>query len=66
MESEELPPLSDDDRLAFRVANMTRNGMGGLDWSGVAMLAAWVGIADIDGLLNRLSVIVNYRPPKEN
>lgn len=39
--------------------------MGGLDWSGLHLIAAWLGIEDIEGLMLRLSVIKLHTPPED-
>lgn len=44
---------------------MLKTGAGGIDWSGLPLLVAWLGIADLDGLLDRLCVILVHRPQKE-
>lgn len=44
---------------------MLKTGMGGIDWSGVPLIAAWLGVVDIDGLFYRLETIVNHRPKKD-
>lgn len=33
------------------------NGQGGIDWAGLPLIAAWLGVADIDGLLHRMVLI---------
>lgn len=42
---------------------MLANGMGGLDWSGLPLAVALLGITDVEGLLHRLQVIKQHRPP---
>jgi hypothetical protein len=38
--------------------------MGGLDWSGLPIIAAHVGVTDIEGLLDRLEAILLYKSPE--
>lgn len=66
MEGDDLPPLTADDMIAFDVVAMLKNGMGGLDWSGLPLVAAWLGVTDIDGLMYRLRTIVTHRPKKDS
>lgn len=51
--------------MAFKVFKLLANGMGGLDWAGLPIVAGLLGIADIDGLIHRLTVIKIHRPNKE-
>lgn len=60
------PRATDLDRMAIRIHNLTANGMGGIDWSGVWPLAELLGVADIDDLVVRLETIVTHRAPEEN
>jgi hypothetical protein len=41
------------------------NGTGGLDWSGLPLAMGFLGIEDVEGLMNDLMVIKGYIPPKE-
>lgn len=47
--------------MAFRVARMLKNGMGGFDLAGLPLVCAWLGIEDVDGLLLRIEAIANHR-----
>lgn len=60
---ENPPEATDDDMLAMRTWNMLANGMGGLDWAGLPLAVALLGITDVEGLLHRLQVIKQHRPP---
>lgn len=62
---EDPPEATDDDLLAMRTWNMLANGMGGLDWAGLPLAVALFGIRDVEGLLHRLQVIKQHRPPDE-
>ena len=42
------------------------NGAGGIDWAGLPLLAGWMGVQDVDGLMQRLVAIRMHRPAKEN
>lgn len=44
---------------------MLGNGMGGIDWSGLEVLAARFGVEDIEGLIDRLEVVKNHDPKRE-
>lgn len=50
--------------MAIRAWNYLSNGHGGLDWSGLPIVAAHLGVADLDGLMHRLLVIKTHRPDK--
>lgn len=50
--------------MAIKVWNMLGDGNGGLDYSGLPIVVEWLGITDIDGLLNRLSVIKTHDPKR--
>lgn len=41
---------------------MLANGMGGLDWAGLPLAAAYYGIEDVEGLVHRLLVIKLHKP----
>jgi hypothetical protein len=58
--------MGDADAEAFKVVNLLKNGQGGLDWAGLPFVAAWLGIADIDGLMERLAVILTYHRNKDD
>lgn len=42
--------------------NLVAN-MGGIDWSGLPAVCAWLGIDDLDGLIARLLVIKAHQAP---
>lgn len=46
--------------------NLLANGMGGLDWQGLPLVCGWLGIADVEGLIQRLELIKTHRKPKDN
>jgi hypothetical protein len=41
------------------------NGAGGLDWAGLPLLCGWLGVADVEGLMQRLMFIRMHKPAKE-
>ena len=38
---------------------------GRVNWTAVPMLAAWLGVQDVDDLMHRLTVIQLHRKPEE-
>lgn len=54
---------STDDVLAIQAWNLLANGMGGLDWAGLPLVVAHLGITDVASLLHRLQVIKAHKPP---
>jgi len=65
LDGESLPLLGDDDTLAFKVVSLLKTGTGGINWAGLPLVAGWLGIQDIDGLLDRIAVIALYKPSQE-
>lgn len=53
-----------DDLLAFRVFNLLADGMGGLRWEALPLICGWLGIDDVEGLMDRLAVIKLHRKEK--
>jgi hypothetical protein len=43
---------------------MLANGMGGIDWAGLPMACAWLGVRDVDALLQRLLLIKTHDPKR--
>lgn len=41
---------------------MLANGMGGMDWAGLPMVAALLGVDDIEAFARHLMTIKAYRP----
>lgn len=39
--------------------------MGGIDWSGLGVVVAYLGVRDVEALIHRMSVIKTHRPSKE-
>lgn len=44
---------------------MLQNGQGGIGWAGLDVVCEYLGIVDVEGLIDRLRVIGAYKPPKE-
>lgn len=40
------------------------NGMGGIDWAGLQVVVALLGVEDLEDLLFRLEVIRTHNPPE--
>lgn len=51
--------------MAIRIWNLLTDGNGGLNLAGLPLVAEWLGIADLDGLMTRLETIKGHRPPQE-
>lgn len=47
------------------MANLLANGMGGFDWAGLPLVCGWLGVQDIEGLMDRLQVIKLHRKRKD-
>jgi hypothetical protein len=62
---DEPPQPTDDETMALTVFNILKNGSGGLDFAGLPLVAEWLGVQDVAGLLQRLVVIKSYRKPAE-
>jgi hypothetical protein len=52
------------DDHAIKAWNILANGSGGLDFSGLPYVVARFGIKDVAGLIDRLEVIKNHKPPE--
>jgi hypothetical protein len=61
-----LPELGDSDVEALKVVSLLKTGSGGMDWSGLPLVAGWMGITDLDGLLERLAVILQHHRTRED
>lgn len=62
-EGEAKPAAGEDDRMAIRAWNLLADEMGGIDYAGLPLVCAHLGVADIDGLLIRLSTIKSHKKP---
>lgn len=63
-EGEHPPEQDEHDSLAIRAANYLANGQGGIDWAGLPIVCAHLGITDHAALMDRLLVIKLHRPPR--
>ncbi len=45
---------------------MLSNGMGGVDWSGLPLAAAVLGVDDIDALVDAIVTIKTHKPPTQD
>lgn len=45
---------------------MLENGADAIDWSGLPMAVAYVGICDVEGLIQRLQIIKAHRAARSN
>jgi hypothetical protein len=52
------------DQLAIEAWNLLSNGQGGIDWSGMPTVVAYLGIHDVEDLIHRLRVIKQHKPPE--
>lgn len=41
------------------------SGAGGVDWAGLPLWAGYFGVADVQGLMQRLAVIRLHKPARE-
>lgn len=48
--------------MAYRAHNLLANGMGGLDWAGLPVVAEYLGVDDLADLIARMEVIKLHRP----
>lgn len=60
-------PITLDNALAIQVWNALANGMGGIDWSGLELQCALLGVQDIEALCHALLAIKTHasRPRDE-
>lgn len=54
------------DRAAVSAWNLLHNGQGAIQWGGFDLVREYLGISDVEGLMDRLRVIAGYKPPKED
>jgi hypothetical protein len=48
------------------VWNYLHNGHGGIDWAGLPLIAAVLGVEDVEALIHRLLVIKTHKPPERD
>jgi len=49
----------------MNVYSLLANGMGGIDWSGLPLVAGWFGVVDMEGLMHRINIIKLHRAAKD-
>jgi hypothetical protein len=62
-ESADPPRAAPEDYLALDALRMLANGMGGIDWAGVPIVFALLGVEDPEDVIHRMTVIKSHRPP---
>ena len=65
-EGETPPEQTHEDGIAFRAWRLLANGMGGIDWAGLPVVCALLGVRDVEGLLYRIEVIQAHQPPEDD
>lgn len=45
---------------------MLANGMGGIDWAGLPLVCAYLGVKRIEPFLDALEVLITYQPPQRD
>lgn len=51
--------------MAARARNLLANGMGGIDWAGVSLVCAYLGVTQIEPFIDALHVLLTYQPPDD-
>ena len=62
-EGEDKPQPSAHDALALEAWALLGNGMGGIDWAGLPLVAALLGVSDVERLVHALRVLRTHQPP---
>lgn len=44
--------------------NLLADGNGGLQWAGLPLVCGWLGVRDVEGLMQRLALIKLHRKDK--
>lgn len=52
-------------RLAIKAWNLLTNGTGGIDWSGLPYVCEFLGVQDVEELIERLLVIKTHKPNED-
>ena len=63
-EGEEAPTADPLHTVAIEGFQMLSNGTGGIDWAGLPIVAALLGVADLEAFARHLITIKTYRPDK--
>lgn len=61
-----MPQATEEDHHAFAIFSLLANGSGGIDWSGLPLLAGYYGIDDVQGLMQRIAAIKLYKAPSNS
>jgi hypothetical protein len=64
-EGETLPEATAADVIASRAYGLLSNGMGGIDWAGLPIVAEVLHVNDVEDLIHRLGVIKTHKLPAE-
>lgn len=51
--------------MAARARNLLHNGMGGIDWAGIPLVCAYLGVTQIEPFVDALQVLLTYEPPSD-
>lgn len=62
---EEPPQATPLELLYLEAFAYLSNGMGGIDWAGLPIVAETLGLSDTEALMHALKTIKTYAPPKE-
>ncbi len=52
--------------MATKIYHYLKTDGGGIDWDGLEIVCAWMGVQDVDLLLTRLMTIKTYERPVED
>lgn len=65
-EGEASPEQNPEHTLVIQAWNMVSDGTGSVDWAGVPIVAAMLGIEDLETFIRRLMTIKHHRPGESN
>ena len=51
--------------MATRARNLLANGMGGIDWAGLPLACAYLGVQNVEPFIDALQVLLTYEPPDD-
>lgn len=49
--------------MANRACKLLKTGSGGIDWSGLPLVCAYLGVTQIEPFIDALQVLLTYEPP---
>lgn len=52
--------------MAVHAYNLLANGSGGIDWAGLPVICAYLGITDVEPLIHAIGVIKSHRPASDS